>query len=163
MGETKTTAACMYTTGPRMVRSVRENDTVPEGNGRFDYFLSYLQLNAGGQIAFEGVLKNNSGGVNDDVGIYESDGVEIVKVAREGDTLAGGVVTFFQIRLAAMRAIWACGRASTTSAKWRFAHTEPTRPRHLSFHARPTLASNDERRVGHGRELDAQPEAWHAA
>ncbi|MGD9637364.1 MAG: choice-of-anchor tandem repeat NxxGxxAF-containing protein, partial [Pirellulales bacterium] len=79
--------------GSALKKLVRENDNVPEGNGRFDNF-SRLQLNGTGQVAFKAFLRGNSGGLTDDNGIYVTDGIETVKVAREGDTLVGAVVAF---------------------------------------------------------------------
>jgi hypothetical protein len=79
--------------GTTLKKVVREGTSPPEGNGQFDTF-SRLQLNATGQIAFRATLRNTSGGLNDDGAVYVTDGTETVKVAREGDTLAGAVMTF---------------------------------------------------------------------
>ena len=79
--------------GSALVKYVRENDAVPEGNGRFDNF-SRLQLNSTGQVVFRAFLRGNSGGLTDDNGFYVTDGIETVKVAREGDTVVGAVIAF---------------------------------------------------------------------
>ena len=52
-----------------LLKYLRENDNVPEGNGRYDSF-GRLQLNASGQVAFKAFLRGTSGGVSDDNAIY---------------------------------------------------------------------------------------------
>ena len=79
--------------GSALVKYVREGDSPPEGNGQYENF-SRLHLNNTGQIAFSAFMRNTSGGFTDDIGFYVTDGIETVKVAREGDSLVGAVIAF---------------------------------------------------------------------
>jgi len=79
--------------GPPMelVQIVRKGQLAPDGNGRFSE-LEVPQLNAAGQVVFEGRLTGTSGVLDDDRGIFLGNGIDLIQVAREGDTLAGNTI-----------------------------------------------------------------------
>lgn len=98
------------TTGYRFVESILRGNGVsetqlaktgqltPEGNGRFNLF-SYLGgLNAAGAVTFGVELAEVSGPSDVIDGVYRSDGVTTVKIAREGDVVPGtaDVITSFR-------------------------------------------------------------------
>ncbi|MAE62322.1 MAG: hypothetical protein CMJ49_13320 [Planctomycetaceae bacterium] len=85
--------------GGSLTQMVREGDLAPDGNGTFDSFSALFggAINEMGQVAFKAVLRDTSGGSSDDRGIYISDGIDIVRVVREGQALAGSTVTSAEI------------------------------------------------------------------
>jgi hypothetical protein len=68
----------------------KTDQTVPEGNGRFYYFFAPPSLNTSGQVAFSAALKDTSGVVTDDTGIYFYNGAAVVNRARENDLVPEG-------------------------------------------------------------------------
>ena len=79
--------------GGALTQIVRGGQHAPDGNGFFQEF-SIPLLNNSGQTAFLAALNGTSGGVTDDIAIFVSDGIEVLQAVREGDAVAGSVVTF---------------------------------------------------------------------
>ncbi|MEM9704249.1 MAG: choice-of-anchor tandem repeat NxxGxxAF-containing protein, partial [Planctomycetota bacterium] len=80
--------------GGALTRIAREGQAAPDGNGTFGAFVGAAPaLNDAGQAAFLAILTGNSGGSLDDRGVYTSDGIDLLKVIRKGDALAGGTVS----------------------------------------------------------------------
>jgi hypothetical protein len=83
-----------------LTKVVRENQLLPEGNGRFSQFDDSSELAEGvvlagnGHVAFHADLRNTPGGSNDNEGIYLFNGTSLAKSARENDTVPGGNGTF---------------------------------------------------------------------
>ena len=75
---------------------VRTPDLVPDGNGHFNTLATPF-LTEGGSTAFFATLNSTAGGTADDTGIYLSDGLQMLQVAREGQPLAGSIVTGLQL------------------------------------------------------------------
>ncbi|MBA3484575.1 MAG: hypothetical protein H0T51_22455 [Pirellulales bacterium] len=71
--------------GVSFLKRARENDPTPEGNGKFDSFTSEFLFNNAGHVAFQAQLRNTTGGVNDDSGIYLHNGSNLLAVVREND------------------------------------------------------------------------------
>jgi hypothetical protein len=68
----------------------KTDQPVPEGNGLFYYFFAPPSLNASGQVAFSAALKDTSGVVTDDSGIYFYNGAAVVNRARENAPVPEG-------------------------------------------------------------------------
>jgi len=67
----------------------------PDGNGTFSDSLRFEPaFNDAGEAAFFASIDNTSGGLNDNVGLFRSDGATTVQIVREGDTAPNGVGTF---------------------------------------------------------------------
>jgi hypothetical protein len=79
--------------GNGLVKVVREGVNSPDGNGQFEFF-NRLHQNNSGQIAFSVQMRNTSGGTSDDNGFFITDGIETIKIARDGDSLVGAVIAF---------------------------------------------------------------------
>ncbi len=79
--------------GGPLTTIVREDQVAPDSNGSFLAFKD-IDIGNGGQVAFVAELTGTIGGTSDDVGIYLGDGVENIQVAREGDALAGSLISF---------------------------------------------------------------------
>lgn len=81
--------------GAFLTNRAREGNAVPEGNGVFGE-LSFPSpaINAPGLLAFIAQVRNTTGGVLDDTGIYVHDGVILVNRVREGSAIPEGVGTF---------------------------------------------------------------------
>jgi hypothetical protein len=79
-------------TGGVLTQLARAGQAAPDGNGTFSY-LEYTSLNDWGHTAFHASLANTIGADLDDTGIYISDGVDLIQVAREGQTLDGSTIT----------------------------------------------------------------------
>lgn len=75
--------------GASLTIIARENDLSPDGNGRIDG-LNFPFINDNGQTAFYTTLKNTSGGANDNVAIFRSNGAGLTKIARTGDPAPDG-------------------------------------------------------------------------
>jgi len=97
--------------GSSIKQIVREGQSTPDGNGQFDDLYSSNRglniptvdnatVNQAGVVAFLGNLKSTAGGFADNQGIYLSDGHEIIKVIRRGDTLNGSTVSFLNVDFA---------------------------------------------------------------
>jgi len=56
-------------------------------------------LGDGGHVAFAANLTGNSGGANADRGVYRSDGINLLQVARKGDRAPDGAGTFVSIEV----------------------------------------------------------------
>jgi len=78
--------------GGAVARIARAGQPVPDGNGRF-LNVSAPALNDANVVVFQAVLTDTAGGGNDDLGLYLSDGTEIMQVARKGDTFLGSIIT----------------------------------------------------------------------
>ena len=76
-----------------LVSIVREGQAALDGNGSFRSFGEPIQNDAG-QIAFNGYLRNTTGGSDDDEGLYIYDDLlGLRQVAREGSALLGSTIT----------------------------------------------------------------------
>ncbi len=75
----------------------REGDTAPDANGKFSSLSSSNYLNDTGQVVFTSSLRDTAGSTTDDFGVFLGDGQEIIRVAREGQTLAGNTITSLSI------------------------------------------------------------------
>jgi hypothetical protein len=74
----------------------REDQPVPEGNGRFANFGNVVGINAQAQVLFTADLRGTSGGSSDNRGLYlwtELD--QLCKLLRKGDTIGGRTVLGF--------------------------------------------------------------------
>jgi len=71
---------------------VRENDPLPDGNGRFDSIPPYdpIPLDMAGNVAFQAVFKDTAGGAADNTGIVVTKGSVPRVVAREGSPAPDG-------------------------------------------------------------------------
>ena len=85
-------------TGSTLVNIARKNNTSPDGNGKFSGFSTPV-LAGTGQVAFEADLTMTAGMGIDDHGVFISDGIDIVKVARKGDVLPGTSSVATNVRL----------------------------------------------------------------
>jgi hypothetical protein len=76
----------------------RTGDFAPGGNGQFSHF-GAPALNDSGQLAFAASLQATSGGAIDNQGMYRSNGIGAVQIARKGQTApdGNGVLSDFQI------------------------------------------------------------------
>ncbi len=86
--------------GTTLTQIAREGQATPGGNGTFAAFGSPA-LNDFGVNAFRATLSGTSGGSNDDLGLFISDGIESFNVARKGSLVNGSAITdmefnFFQ-------------------------------------------------------------------
>ena len=79
--------------GGVITQVARDGQAAPDGNGVFSNFLDELALNDAGQVVFEAFLTGTSGGTDDDNGIFLSNGIDIVQVARQGQALAGSTIS----------------------------------------------------------------------
>jgi hypothetical protein len=79
--------------GSALQNLVRENASVPEGNGTFSGF-STATLGASGQVVVSATLRNTTGGSNDDTGIYVHTGAIVANRARENAALPEGNGSF---------------------------------------------------------------------
>jgi hypothetical protein len=85
-------------TGSTLTMMARKANVSPDGNGKFSN-LGNPVLSSTGQIAFEADLTMTAGAGSDDHGIFISDGVDIVKVAREGEIIPGTYYTASAVQL----------------------------------------------------------------
>jgi len=65
---------------------VQQGDIGADGNGTYLSF-DNTALNDVGVVAFRSVLENTNGGINDNLGLFVTDGIDTIQVARKGDTL----------------------------------------------------------------------------
>jgi hypothetical protein len=80
--------------GVEITQIVREGQLAPDSNGTFSsFFDSVPALNDSGQSAFTNLLNGTSGGNNDNFGLFTGDGIDLLQVIREGDSLVGSTVT----------------------------------------------------------------------
>ena len=79
--------------GGGITQIARTGQAAPDANGTFSSLDGSPVLNDSGQVAFFASLIGTSGGNSDDRGIFTGDGIDLIQVVREGDSLAGGVVT----------------------------------------------------------------------
>jgi len=77
--------------GGPLTQIARKGQVAPDGNGTFSTFYSPA-LNNAGQVAFEAFFIGTSGGTTDDEGLYLGDGLQLVRVARKGQPLAGSTI-----------------------------------------------------------------------
>ena len=66
----------------------RENSAVPEGNGLFATFSESTQINSAGHVVFSD-LRNTSGGIVDNEGLYFYNGTAVVKLAHNENVPEG--------------------------------------------------------------------------
>jgi hypothetical protein len=71
------------TDGNTLVEIARQGQVVPGGNGRLRTF-DHPTINASGQVSFQSLLTDTTGGTTDDAGIFRGDGSNFVTIAREG-------------------------------------------------------------------------------
>jgi hypothetical protein len=82
--------------GVVLIEVAREDQTVPEGGGRFASFGQRVAINAAGQVLFTATLRATPGGSSDNRGIYLWDQIEgTAKILRLGDVIGGRTVTDF--------------------------------------------------------------------
>ena len=81
--------------GGSLTKIVRENDLVPDGDGRFSSFGSSVALNDVGVVALNASLRETSGGSSIDSGIYLGDGTDLIEVIREGTLIDGQPASLF--------------------------------------------------------------------
>jgi hypothetical protein len=82
--------------GTILYQVAREDQAVPEGNGRFATFHNIVAINAQAQVMFIADLRGTSGGSADNRGLYLWDEVDgLCKLLREGDTIGGRTVLAF--------------------------------------------------------------------
>jgi len=79
--------------GDSLAQIARVGQVAPDGNGTFSSFQGALTLGESGQAVFRGDLTGTSGGNNDNRGFFTGDGMDVLQVARRGDSLAGSTVT----------------------------------------------------------------------
>lgn len=77
-----------------LVEIAREGDAAPDGIGTLGFFSSVRNtihvLNDVGQVAFDALFNNTSGGSTDDSGLLRGDGDTLVLIAREGQLAPDG-------------------------------------------------------------------------
>ncbi|MAE60138.1 MAG: hypothetical protein CMJ49_02150, partial [Planctomycetaceae bacterium] len=78
--------------GGTITQIAREGGAVPDGNGVFASMNSHAALNNLHHVAFLETLTGTSGGTSDYEGVFIGDGVEVVRVVRRGQALAGSTV-----------------------------------------------------------------------
>jgi T5SS/PEP-CTERM-associated repeat protein len=76
-----------------LTQVAREGQTVPDGNGTFQALLLPPSLNRVGQVLIVDGLDDTSGGATDDSGVFLANGIDMLQVAREGDSLADSTIT----------------------------------------------------------------------
>ena len=82
--------------GTILYQVAREDQAVPEGNGRFSNFGNVVAINAQAQVLLVADLRGTSGGTADNRGLYLWDEVEgLCKLIREGDAVGGRTVQAF--------------------------------------------------------------------
>ncbi|MEZ6095288.1 MAG: hypothetical protein R3C03_13830 [Pirellulaceae bacterium] len=86
--------------GGSLTQIARSGKFAPNGNGTFSNF-GDTTINDAGQVAFIATLGNTSGGIADDTGIFIGDGSDLLKVAREGDSLAGNTIVYLSMQTSA--------------------------------------------------------------
>ena len=90
--------------GGTITQIVREGGSAPDGNGVFGSVSSSGgALNSLNHVAFEVGLTGTSGGGTDNNGVFIGDGVEVVRVVREGQALAGSTVTLVNLTTTSSR------------------------------------------------------------
>lgn len=77
------------------VVSARRGNAVPGGDGVFGTFNS-ASIGNGGHVVFESIMNGTSAGTNNDFGIFREKGGLITTIAREGQTVPGGVGVFLE-------------------------------------------------------------------
>jgi hypothetical protein len=75
-----------------MVQIIRQGQLAPDGNGVIAPDPT-LAMNSWGTVAFEAFLGDTTGGSTENRGIFLGDGVDLVEVARKGQSMAGSTVT----------------------------------------------------------------------
>lgn len=65
---------------------IQQGDVSADGNGTYLTF-NNTAINDIGVVAFRSVLDNTTGGVLDDLGLFVTDGIDTIQVAREGEAL----------------------------------------------------------------------------
>jgi hypothetical protein len=73
-----------------LIQIARGGDAAPDGNGSLLSLNGLPALNQAGQVAFESILIDTSGGSSDDTGIFRGDGSTLIQIAREGDAAPDG-------------------------------------------------------------------------
>jgi hypothetical protein len=75
----------------------REDQTVPEGGGKFGAFDNVVAINAAAHIAFVSTLRGTPGGGADNRGLYIWDEINgLCKLLRKGEVISGRTVVDFQ-------------------------------------------------------------------
>ena len=77
--------------GTSVIEFAREGQAALDGNGQIESFGSTV-INDSGVLAYSVTYRDTAGGFTDNNAILLSDGIETLKVVREGDTLAGSTV-----------------------------------------------------------------------
>ena len=89
------------TSGGSIASIATSGEATPDGNGEFSSFYSGrgFSLLDGGQVGFQADVHNTVGGSSDDTGYFLSDGIDTLKVVREGDSIGAGgdLIEFFVV------------------------------------------------------------------
>jgi hypothetical protein len=82
--------------GTILIQVAREDQAVPEGNGRFATFHNIVAINAQAQVMFIADLRGTAGGSADNRGLYLWDEVDgLCKLVREGNAIGARTVQAF--------------------------------------------------------------------
>ncbi len=84
--------AILRGSGGTLTRLAREGQLVSDGNGKLAT-LGDPAINGPGIVLFQASLTGTAGGASDNQGLFLSDGIDLVKAARLGDSLSGSTVT----------------------------------------------------------------------
>ncbi len=87
-----------------VVTIAREDDPVPEGNGRLGALNNQAVLNRDNKVAFLNILRSPSAGPIDDRAIYVGTGGPLTKIVRTGDVPPDGVGQFYDVGNISMNA-----------------------------------------------------------
>jgi hypothetical protein len=93
---TTTTDGVFRGDGTALQSMAREDESSPDGNGRFAAF-GLPSIARGGQVFFATTLRGTAGGVNDDTAFILTDGIDRVVVAREGQFRDGSTLATFEV------------------------------------------------------------------
>ncbi len=83
--------------GAGIVQIVREGHVAPDGNGVFADNISPPTMNNSGAVAFTADLSGTVGGFSDNEGIFIGDGIDLLRVARKGDSISGSTIASLDV------------------------------------------------------------------
>ena len=92
-GTTDDQIVCRASNASDAIVIARRSDAAPDGNGTIGDF-NNLNLSDTGIAAFESSLLGTSGGSSDNRAIYAGDGIDLVQVARKGESLEGSTIAY---------------------------------------------------------------------
>ncbi len=88
-GGTTDNAGIFLGSGTAVTQVARAGQAAPDGNGSFSGF-NFAELNASGQVAFQGFFTGTTGGITDNAGIFIGSGAAITQIARAGQPAPDG-------------------------------------------------------------------------